>query len=111
MSNILNAWDSEEDVKDEKDGDATQPKPITMSIDKNGGNHKSNQKKKKLTGLDASDDNDGDSGRDFELSESNSESDFDPDGGDSTDEELGILTIFYIVILRYSYFYLNISAS
>merc|ERR1719189_2834367 len=85
MSNILNASDSEEDGKDPP---ANGPKPVTMTIDKTGGNTKSNQKKKKLTGLDASDDNDGDSGSDFTLSESNSESDFDQDGGASTEEEL-----------------------
>ena len=89
MSNILNASDSEED---EKDPAADVPKPVTMTIDKTGGNTKSNQKKKKLTGLDASDDNDGDSGSDFTLSESNSESEFDQDGGASTEEELGRLT-------------------
>ena len=88
MSNILNASDSEEDGKDPP---ADGPKPVTMTIDKTGGNTKSNQKKKKLTGLDASDDNDGDSGSDFTLSESNSESDFDQDGGASTEEELGRL--------------------
>ena len=60
-----------------------------MSIDKTGGNKTSSKKKKKLTGLDASDDNDGDSGSDFEMSESSSESDFEPDRGDSTEEEMG----------------------
>ena len=104
MSNILNASESDEDdVKDEKESEPDQPKPITMSIDKNGGNQKGNPKKKKLTGLDASDDNDGDSGSDFELSESNSESEFDQDGGDSTDEELGNNN-FYSVILKLFYF-------
>ena len=95
MSNILNASDSEED---EKDPAADVPKPVTMTIDKTGGNTKSNQKKKKLTGLDASDDNDGDSGSDFTLSESNSESEFDQDGGASTEEELGRL-INYVQFL------------
>ena len=89
MSNILNASESEGEADGDKDNEAEKPKPITMSIDKTGGNKTSSKKKKKLTGLDASDDNDGDSGSDFEMSESSSESDFEPDRGDSTEEEMG----------------------